>query len=299
MSFSDEEAVDLLTQMVRIPSLCGQETEVANLLQQVLERAGVETCRDNAGNVLGVCGPALGNERKIFLLGHMDTVPGVIPVAVRDGSLYGRGAVDAKGPLATAMVAAIRAAGRTKLRITVIGAVQEEGPSVGARYLARQPGPDYLVICEPGGWDSLVLGYKGSQRFTVELQQPATHGAYPSATAPERLVDFWLRLQAFCGEHSPGDAETTAFNALTPSLIGMSAGGDGLQEEASLSIGMRLPPGIDVEFIRTQVPVLMTDAIFHFQAGEPCVRAGKSNALVAAMVRGIRSEGGAPRFKVK
>ncbi|MGH2411541.1 MAG: M20/M25/M40 family metallo-hydrolase, partial [Chloroflexota bacterium] len=125
------------------------------------------------------------------------------------------------------------------------------------------------------------------------------HGAYPSATAPERLVDFWLRLQAFCREYSPGDAETTAFKALTPSLSGLSAGGDGLQEEASVSIGMRLPPGIDPEFILAQVPVLMPDAIFHFQPGEPCVRGGKSNALVAAMVRGIRSEGGAPRFKVK
>ena len=48
---------------------------------------------------------------KIVLLGHIDTVPGEIPVRVEDGVLHGRGSVDAKGPLATFVAAAAEATG--------------------------------------------------------------------------------------------------------------------------------------------------------------------------------------------
>ncbi len=54
----------------------------------------------------------------------------------------------------------------------MIGAVQEEGPSIGARHLATGPAPDFLIIAEPSGWDSIVMGYKGSQRFSLEISVP-------------------------------------------------------------------------------------------------------------------------------
>ncbi len=44
--------------------------------------------------------------RKFVLLGHIDTVPGEITVRQENDSLFGRGAVDAKGPLASFVVAA-------------------------------------------------------------------------------------------------------------------------------------------------------------------------------------------------
>ena len=64
--------------------------------------------------------------QEIVLLGHMDTVPGDIPVRQEDGKLYGRGSVDAKGPLATFIVAASRASLPPGTRLVVVGAVEEE-----------------------------------------------------------------------------------------------------------------------------------------------------------------------------
>ena len=52
---------------------------------------------DEVGNAVGVRG---SGAREVLLLGHIDTVPGVIPVRVADGVLHGRGTVDAKGPFA-------------------------------------------------------------------------------------------------------------------------------------------------------------------------------------------------------
>ncbi len=77
--------------------------------------------------------------KEILLLGHMDTVPGDIPVRIERDRLYGRGAVDAKGPLAAFVVAAARAQLAPGTRLVVIGAVEEESAtSKGARHVCCQ-----------------------------------------------------------------------------------------------------------------------------------------------------------------
>jgi LysW-gamma-L-lysine carboxypeptidase len=325
MTISDAGAIDLLTAMVRTPSLCSEEDEVAHLLLEAMADMGFETRRDEVGNVIGAIGPARqprdSSQRRdasprVVVLGHMDTVPGIFPVEQRDGALYGRGAVDAKGPLATAVVAAARASARTGARVTVIGAVQEEGPSSGARHLTACSSPDFLVIAEPSGWDAVVLGYKGSQRFTIELSQPWGHTAGPEPTAPERMIGFWNDLVTWCARRrgsalclpSAGETSTRSrsstgkndgFDQLTPTLIGMTSGSDGLRDTASLHVALRLPPGLSSETVRREVQTLMPEATFQFAAGEEAVRAGKSGPLVAGFLRSIRAEGGKPRFKVK
>lgn len=300
---NDDAALDLLERMVSIQSLCGHEDEIGSLLLSVLQRAGFEAERDEAGNVIGTTGPQRAS-RSLMLLGHMDTVPGDLAVRRTDGKLYGRGSVDAKGPLATALVAAVRAAARTSLRVTVVGAVQEEGPSVGARHLAKRPAPDYLVICEPSGWDAVVMGYKGSQRFSVEVSRPPTHTAHPDPTAPERLVDFWNRLVSWCAAQTPEGARQD-FDRLSPTLISMRSHGADVHDVAWMHISLRLPLGMTVaaalEGVRQLVP---EDAGgvrwgFEFEPGEEAIRGDKNNPLVAGFLRAIREEGGKPRFKVK
>jgi LysW-gamma-L-lysine carboxypeptidase len=295
MTFSDDAAVDLLASLLRTPSPCGAEDAVARVLLDAMRDAGFEAGRDEVGNVIGSTGPV--GRHEVVILGHMDTVPGVIPVDIRDGSLYGRGSVDAKGPLATGVVAAARAAQHAQVRLTVIGAVQEEGSSVGARHLRPRPAPDFLIIAEPGGWEGVVLGYKGSQRFTVRIVQPSAHSAGREPSAPEHAVRFWNNLVFWCAQQRPEAKDS--FNSLTATLIGMSSSGDGLRDEACLHIGLRLPPGIALESVREGVRSLLPHAEFEFSTGEEAIRGGKSNALVAAFLRAIRSEGGAPRFKMK
>jgi LysW-gamma-L-lysine carboxypeptidase len=298
---NDDAAVDLLEEMLCIPSLCGQENDIANLLLAVLERAGFDAARDEAGNVIGTAersAPA----RTLLFLGHMDTVPGMISVRFHEGKLYGRGSVDAKGPLAAALVASIRAAEHTRLRLKVVGAVQEEGPSLGARHLATSDSPDYLVICEPSGWDAVVMGYKGSQRFTVEVGREPTHTAHPDPTAPERLIEFWNRLVTWCEEQT-GAATKQEFDRMSPTLISMHSENDGRSDTARMHISLRLPPGVTVEAARDGVRSLVAkdgaEWDVTFSPGEEAIRGEKGNALVSGFLRAIRNERGKPRFKVK
>jgi LysW-gamma-L-lysine carboxypeptidase len=362
VTFSDEQAVALLRDMVSIPSLCGREDALAGMLLDVMGRAGFEVEHDEVGNVVGTVvdycadsgvgtvAPSVssfanalsttgrGSSRtkldrstrraiatggiagrtgtepqslhlppvqdvqdlgcRVAIVGHMDTVPGDIPVEQRDGRLYGRGAVDAKGPLAAAIVAAARAG---KAGVRVVGCVQEEGPSLGARHLAHRPPPEYLIIAEPSNWDAVVLGYKGSQRFTVRIEQPSSHTSRPEPTASERAVAFWQSLVGWCEDVATGPHAASAgtFERLTPTLIGMHSEDNGMSDLASLHVGLRLPPGMTCEQVERGVRDLLPEAKFCFSQGEIAVRGEKTGPLPAAFLRSIREEGGKPRFKVK
>ena len=136
-------AVDLVHGLVAIPSLSRQEAVAATWLVSQMRAAGFDRAFiDDAGNAVG----ELGNPdatRTIVLLGHIDTVPGNIPVRIEGGLLYGRGSVDAKGPLATFVAGAARfgsaAAKAANVRVVVVGAVEEEAAtSKGARFIASR-----------------------------------------------------------------------------------------------------------------------------------------------------------------
>jgi [amino group carrier protein]-lysine/ornithine hydrolase len=148
----------------------------------------------------------------------------------------------------------------------------------------------------------VVLGYKGSRRFTVSITRPAAHSAGPGPTAPECAVAFWQTLIAWCAAHSDAPGRTPSahgFHELTATLLGMSSSNDGLRDSTSLRIGLRLPPGVTPEEAQAGVRALLPEGSFAFEPGEAAVRGGKRNPLVAAFLRSIRAIGEEPRFKVK
>src|SRR2546423_8178763 len=178
--------------MLAIPSPSTQERVLGQWLVARLRAIGFAARRDEAGNVIAFWG---SGPREVMLLGHMDTVPGFIPVGREGNHLFGRGAVDAKGPLAAAITAVARQTAGAACRFTVIGAVEEEGSSRGARHLLNRKAPDQLVILEPSGWDAGTLGYKGSLKVRYRLSQAMGHGAGPNGSAAGRAIAFLGRVQ--------------------------------------------------------------------------------------------------------
>ena len=181
MTVDDHE---LVRGLVEIPSLSRREGDAVEWLVARMAERGFRASVDDAGNAIGEIG---AGTRHVVLLGHIDTVPGEIPVRIEDGLLVGRGAVDAKGPLAAFVAAAT--APPPGLRITVVGAVEEESStSAGARHRATLPAPDWCVIGEPSGWDGVTIGYKGRLVLRLTLERTARHGAAPGATVSEEAL---------------------------------------------------------------------------------------------------------------
>lgn len=293
------DEVAFLKGLVAIPSPSGEEDAVAEFLVKRMTALGFRARRDEVGNVIG----ELGNqqaEREIVLLGHMDTVPGLIPVRQEDDRLYGRGAVDAKGPLATFVLAAARAAPLSNdVRLVVIGAIEEETHSRGAHHLARaRPSPNCVIIGEPSGWQGITLGYKGALNLNYRLVRPAGHSAGGQPAPAEEAVAFWSWLRSYAQVLNRGS--THRFNTLDPTLRVIRTFGDGLKAGVKMDVELRLPPGIDVAALQQRIRAWNDGgAEVAFPYSEPPFRAEKNTAPVRALLRAIRAVGGQPRFKLK
>jgi LysW-gamma-L-lysine carboxypeptidase len=294
--------IDLLQSLLAIPSLSGAEAAAAVVLTTWMTDHGLHAFVDAAGNAVGILdgGPDAEGQpaRDIVLLGHIDTVGGDVPVRIEDGKLYGRGAVDAKGPLAAFAAAAAQLRPHPGWRIVVVGAVEEEAAtSKGARFAATQYQPTFCIVGEPSAWNRITLGYKGRLLAHVTLRQAVAHTAGPGASVCERAVDLWLRVRDRMAELNAGTERV--WDQVQPSLRGLSSGGDGLQETAAMTLGFRLPLRISPEALRSELVALAGGAELRFEGAEPAFRSDKNNALVRAFLAAIRRQGAQPGFVLK
>ncbi len=281
----------------------GQEAAaVEALLARFRELGYTKAFRDPAGNAIGVMG---GGPRQIILLGHIDTVPGEIPVRIEtlpdEGAvLFGRGSVDAKGPLAAFTDAAAAAGPQAGWQIIVIGAVDEERESVGARFVAQQADyhPDYAIIGEPSNWQRVTLGYKGSARATVRFQRPLSHTASQDTSAAEMACTWWQALQSQVAARNHD--KQRAFDRLQPSLRGLTSGDDGFTEWAELHLGCRLPPDVSPQaWYRLLTEIQPGGEVQPQGYAISAYRGEKRTPLTRAFLGAIRAAGGKPGFVVK
>lgn len=295
-------AVELVRGLVAIPSLSRQEAGASAWLATRMREAGFDrSFVDEAGNAVGELGEASA-PRTIVLLGHIDTVPGNIPVRIDGDRLFGRGSVDAKGPLATFVAGAARfgsaAAKAAALRIVVVGAVEEEAAtSKGARFIASRFNgtndrvPDACIIGEPSHWNRVTLGYKGRLLLDLIAAQPMAHTAGPDASVASVVVDLWNWVTAHAARVNEG--KDKAFDQLTPSLRRFNtATSEQMQETVDAQFAWRLPVGFDadafVKEIEAWPATVKTRFTLTFRGHEHAWRGDRSNALVRSFLAGLR-----------
>ena len=185
---------ELTRALVDIESISDNEAEVASFLHGYLSliagRSGgrVERMEVEAGrfNVFACWGNPI-----VTLSTHMDTVPPFFPSREDPEFIWGRGACDAKGIIASMTAAAEKLLAEHVSNLGLLFVVGEERNSAGAAAAARSPrGSRYLVDGEPTG-NKLVLASKGALRFEVVTKGRAAHSAYPDLgeSAIEALLD--------------------------------------------------------------------------------------------------------------
>ena len=274
----------------------GQEKAAVDWLVERIAGLGFwRAFADPAGNAVGVMGDG---SRQAILLGHIDTVPGEIPVRVEEDILYGRGSVDAKGPLA-AFVDAVAATGALPgWQFVVIGAVEEERDSTGARSIVEHYRPDFVIVGEPSRWERITLGYKGSAWAEITVRQAKAHSASRAESACEQAVALWSAIQSWATNYNA--IQERVFDQLQISLRGLSSGEDGFEEWASLRVGARLPLAFSPADWHARLENLAPGAqVQHSGFAIPAYQADKHTLLVRAFLAGIRSAGGKPGFVLK
>jgi [amino group carrier protein]-lysine/ornithine hydrolase len=299
---SPETLIGLVSQY----SPSGQERGAVEWLVARMKSLGyADAFADEAGNAVGVMGKGA---KQVVLLGHIDTVPGEISVEIVGTTgpsplLYGRGSADAKGPLASFTDAVAKVGAKDGWQFVVIGAVEEERDSEGARFVAERYKPDFAIIGEPNQWDRVALGYKGSAWANVTVKCEQAHTASGEVTAAEAAVEAWLKIKAYVDAFNADKPK--AFDKLLLTLRGMESGSDDFEQWARLKVGVRLPVEIPPEawyqILNETLRVSDTLRVFVEPIGFaiPAWGCEKNTPLVRAFLSGIRSQGGDPRFVYK
>ena len=305
-------AVELIRGLVAIPSLSRHEAQASAWLVEQMRANGYERAFvDDAGNAVGELGDPSAS-RTIVLLGHIDTVPGNIPVRIEpsaDGDLlFGRGSVDAKGPLASFVCGAAKFgaanARAANLRVVVVGAVEEEAAtSKGARFIAArfngttEPIPTACIIGEPSHWNRVTLGYKGRLLLDLVADQPMAHTAGPDASVAAVVVDLWNWVTAHAAAHNQG--KDKAFEQLSPSLRRFITSTNAeMHDLVDAQFAWRLPVGFDAEALMAGLRAWPganvrdghTQFDFRFKGEERAWRGDRNNPLVRSFLAGVRTE---------
>jgi acetylornithine deacetylase len=202
-------ALDLLDELVAIPSVTGSEGPLLDFLEERFRTRGftvrAQEVSASRRNLFIHRGPA-----DVVFMTHADTVPPFFPPRRGDGVLFARGACDAKGSLAAQAVAVEDLAG-AGAAVGLLVLVGEERGSDGALVANREPrGGRYLIGGEPTG-NRFVGGSKGCLRIRAEARGVSGHSSVPgsgsSAVLP--LLDFLARLRAATLPDDPVFGKTT------------------------------------------------------------------------------------------
>lgn len=234
---------ELTIELMKVPSTSGEEERVGKFLRDHLESLGwmveLQPVSDNQANVIAY----LNDRPKVFLSTHMDTVPPYIPPTEDADRIYGRGACDAKGIIASQITAAEQLRSQGIDEIGLLFTVEEERSSEGAKVANDHPFAEvceYLINGEPTDND-LAIGSKGTLRAKIKTKGKAAHSAYPEEgeSATEKLLDI---LQGLRGADFPDDE----FFGKTTYNIGTLDGGVALnvipaKAEAGISVRLTTP----------------------------------------------------------
>ncbi|MBI1384838.1 MAG: ArgE/DapE family deacylase [Rhizobiales bacterium] len=252
----------------------GREVEAARYIGEILSSMGFAVdfldCGAGRTNVVGVL--ANGPGPSFAFNTHIDVVPAgsgwsrdPFKLVEQDGCLYGRGACDAKGPLA-AMLETLRllAADRERWSGTLIGVfvADEEVGSEGAKTYARTAAPiDYCVIGEPTGC-STVTAHKGSLRPIVRVDGISSHSGMPDLGVNAILRSVPL-LERIVAEHEKVRARThDLVGSASLTVVRASAGvADNVVPDAcEFVLDRRMVPGEEEERVLDGLRRLVEEA---------------------------------------
>ncbi|MBD9703731.1 M20/M25/M40 family metallo-hydrolase [Streptomyces sp. ID01-12c] len=287
-----EPAADLalLTRVACVPSVSRDEAELAAYLAEWCRERGIDAHVDEVGNLVATRGDG---PRRLLLLGHLDTVPHHWQAEWRDGELWARGSVDAKGSLANFLEVLAHADIPEDTQLRVVGAVEEEiSSSKGAFHVRDRYPADAVVIGEPSGSGTLTLGYFGLFKLRITASVASGHSAGMDAvSAPDHLIGVLGRIRESVLAEAP-DALSAVIDVRVES-----------GRERSTAVGIlnfRVPPKVDVAALTAAALGHAADDVrVDVLRATPGHAQGRAGALVKVFTRAFAQAGIRPRFVVK
>lgn len=245
------DVLDFHEQAVRTPSQASV-ADMRSLLVEILESEGVEATVDEAGNVVAHWSGSdeTDDASHLLLNTHLDTVPPHVPYE-RDGDIVrGRGACDAKGPLA-AMVGAFLQADPADGCVTLAITPDEETTQTGAAHLAETLDAfDAAIVGEPTDLD-VCYAARGQFEGTITLRGESAHASDPTdGTNAVRAIGPTIEaMDGYDDARGTAAHETLGEPTLTPTMVEGGEAPNQIPAEVTITFDRRsVPPERSDEF---------------------------------------------------
>ena len=293
------DSVDFLASLVATPSPSGQEQKVAKLCEQYLKQFSFEKVWiDAAGNAVATnYKMARGVQPDLLLFGHMDTIADPLPYKRADGKIHGRGAVDAKSPLAALLTAGAESCG-SPLKIMVAGVTEEEiTTSKGTRHLLTYAKPKMAINGEPSNTNGITIAYKGRLVLACRTKGKALHAGTASENPIERTFEFYTKVRQAYPQHSKFDSviiNLTSIHAGSADAINV------VPENMDFVLDVRLPPSIKIASVVRKFRALAPQNVaLSVQESITGVETDPNHPLCRAMISSMRECALTPRYVKK
>ncbi len=271
------EIRDYLERLVSCQSVFGHEYECGLLLADMAREEGltveIQPVADRRENILISWGATsyLSDKHGLLFHGHYDTVPALdmpdaFQVKVRDGQLWGRGAVDQKGGVVAALAAviAMKRQGRPMKRSLCLAAVVDEESEHRGSYVLSQSGlqADYAIVTEPTHLHKVEFGCRGSipLRITVEGKTAHAGSATEGINAIQKALPVLEGL--FSLDFQPLDlgdlGQATA--SLCVSIMEAGTGYNNVPHQALIWMDRRTVPGENKAMVLEAIQAVLGEA---------------------------------------
>ncbi|MDQ6851540.1 MAG: succinyl-diaminopimelate desuccinylase [Actinomycetota bacterium] len=293
------DAGTLTAALVDVASVSGDETRLADLVEQGLREYGA-LALERDGNVV-LARTDLGREHRVVLAGHLDTVPIAdnVPSRAEDGVLYGCGTSDMKSGVAVMLrvahlVGAEALDPRVDLTWVCYDCEEIEADRNGLGRIARER-PDVLagdlaVLLEPTN-GIVEGGCQGTLRVSVEVPGVRAHSArsWLGVNAIHESAPVLARLQAYSAREVELDglAYREGLNA-----VGISGGvaGNVVPDACSILVNYRFAPDLDEIAALAHVREVFSGYAVELTDSAPAARPGLDAGLAKAIVTAVGGE---------
>ncbi|BCU70514.1 N-acetyl-lysine deacetylase [Stygiolobus caldivivus] len=198
---------ELLLELLKIYTPSGEEYKALSFFEKVSKELNLELRVTSSNSYY------LGKDSDILLVSHVDTVPGYIEPRDENGIIYGRGAVDDKGPL-IAMLMATSILNDKGYSISFAALSDEENKSKGARELVSTGKRyKYIIVGEPSNTSGIVVEYRGVLHVDIKCSDKPQHSSSANSNLIVNIADKILRVSKFPESYDIPSIIPTIFHA--------------------------------------------------------------------------------------
>jgi succinyl-diaminopimelate desuccinylase len=287
-----DDPVELTAALVDIPSVSGQEDELAAAVEEALRGQAGHLEITRSGNAV-LARTNLGRASRVVLAGHLDTVPvnGNLPGRLDGDVLHGCGSVDMKGGDAVMLhLAATVTAPSHDLTFVFYDCEEVDSARNGLGRIEREL-PEWLrgdlaIVCEPSN-AVVEAGCQGTLRVELRTSGKRAHTArawmgvnaiHALAGALRRLEEYRARTVEIDGCHYREGLQA----------VGVSGGvaGNVVPDEAVLAVNFRFAPDRSLEqaeeHVRQVFDGYSLTMVDHAVGAMPGLSAPAARELIAA-----------------